>query len=100
MDMAPGNSVWHRRGQDGMTVQSKTALYIACNPKEPGMPAAVQCQLIVQDRGGAEPKAKPKGEHLKTWLSSLLAMSSWAENLDNSLSAAREHYQTSNLSQH
>jgi hypothetical protein len=94
MDMAPGNSVWHRRGQDGMTVQSKTALYIACNPKEPGMPAAVQRQLIVQDRGGAEPKAKPKGEHLKTWLSS------WAENLDNSLSAAREHHQTSNLSQH
>lgn len=51
------------RGHNGMTAQSQTALYIACNPQEPWKTVAAvrcRCQLIVQEACGAEPEAEPK----------------------------------------
>jgi hypothetical protein len=56
--LATGNDVWH----NGMTVQSKTALYIACNPKEPGNSrrgpgASSSCRRRVERSPSQCPKA-------------------------------------------
>ena len=56
--LATGNDVWH----NGMTVQSKTALYIACNPKEPGNSrrgpgASSSCRRRVERSPRQSPKA-------------------------------------------